>query len=128
MLSQQLSGSTQLTSLSTPRIYNLLQPITVPSHSPFSRFTNWGRTFTCTPLAIFEPETEDQCALVLELARREGRRVRFAGVGHSPSDLACTSEYMLRTTKLNKVLDVSPPCRNLIHQNRSANHSGFVRR
>ena len=97
--------STPLTSLSTPRLYNLLQPITVSSLR--SRFTNWGRTFTCTPLAIFEPETEDQCALVLELARREGRRVRFAGIGHSPSDLACTREYMLRTTKLNKVLEVS---------------------
>ena len=89
-----------------PNIYDLLRPVTVPATSPKARFTNWGLTFTCKPLAIFEPETYEQCSLVLELARREGRRVRFAGIGHSPSDLACTSEYMLRTTKLNRVLEV----------------------
>lgn len=49
-----------------------------------------------------------QCALIFELARREGKTVRAVGVGHSPSDLACTNEYMLRTTKLDRVLDVSP--------------------
>ena len=93
--------------ISTPQLYDLLQPITVPARSPRARFTNWGLTFTCKPLAIFEPETYEQCAMVLELSRREGRRVRFAGIGHSPSDLACTSEYMLRTTKLNRILEVS---------------------
>ena len=86
-------------------LYNLLQPITVPSGQ--TRFTNWGRSFTCTPSAIFEPENEFQCELVLELARREGKTVRVAGVGHSPSDLACTSQYMLRTNKLNRVLEVT---------------------
>jgi L-gulonolactone oxidase len=85
-------------------LYNLLQPITVPSDR--TRFTNWGRSFTCTPSAIFEPENEFQCELVLELARREGKSVRVAAVGHSPNDLACTSQYMLRTTKLNRVLEV----------------------
>ena len=84
---------------------NLLQPITVPSKQ--TRFTNWGRSFTCTPAAIFEPENEFQCELVLELARREGKTIRVAGVGHSPNDLACTSQYMLRTTKLNRVLEVT---------------------
>ena len=49
----------------------------------------------------------DQCALIFELAKREGKTVRLVGVGHSPSDLACTDEYMLRTTKLDKILAVS---------------------
>jgi L-gulonolactone oxidase len=86
-------------------LYNLLQSITVPSEQ--TTFTNWGRSFTCTPAAIFEPENEFQCELVLELARREGKTIRAAGVGHSPSDLACTTQYMLRTTKLNRVLEVA---------------------
>ena len=86
-------------------LYNLLQPITLPSEQ--THFTNWGRSFTCTPSAIFEPENEFQCELVLELARREGKTVRVVGVGHSPSDLACTSQYMLRTTKLNRILEVT---------------------
>jgi L-gulonolactone oxidase len=87
-------------------IYSLLQPLTLHSSSPRATFTNWGQTFTCTPLAVFEPQTEYQCELILELARRERKSVRAVGVGHSPSDLACTSEYMLRTEKLNRILEV----------------------
>ncbi|OBZ74341.1 L-gulonolactone oxidase [Grifola frondosa] len=59
------------------------------------------------PLAVFEPENEEQCALILELARREGKTVRAAGIGHSPSDLACTTGFMLRTEKLCKIIEVN---------------------
>lgn len=85
-------------------LYNLLEPITVPKEK--ARFRTWGRSFICTPSAIFEPENEFQCELVLELARREGKKLRVSAVGHSPSDLAMTNEFMLRTTKLNRVLEV----------------------
>jgi L-gulonolactone oxidase len=92
------------TDLPLSKLYQLLQPIAVtPSKATF---TNWGRSFSCAPLAIFEPETEYQCELIVELARRENRTVRAVGIGHSPSDLACTGGYMLRTFKLNKVLEV----------------------
>ncbi|TFK29084.1 L-gulonolactone/D-arabinono-1,4-lactone oxidase [Coprinopsis marcescibilis] len=93
--------------ISTEKLYQVLEPIVVPSDDPRASFTNWGRTFSCKPLAIFEPVDEQQCELVLELARREGKVVRAAGVGHSPSDLACTNGFMLRTTKLNRVLEVN---------------------
>ncbi|KAH0579407.1 hypothetical protein H2248_002268 [Termitomyces sp. 'cryptogamus'] len=95
--------------IATPRdiplknLYQLLQPITLSTAS----FNNWGQSFYCAPLAIFEPENEFQCELILELARREGRSVKAAGVGHSPSDLACTNEYMLRTTKFNRLLEIN---------------------
>jgi FAD/FMN-containing dehydrogenase len=99
--------------LSVPELYRLLEPITVPATSRRAKFINWGLSFECTPLGVFEPETEEQCALVLELARREGRPVRAAGVGHSPSDLACTSGFMLRTEKLCKIIEVSARPGNL---------------
>ncbi|KAJ3500667.1 hypothetical protein NLJ89_g9693 [Agrocybe chaxingu] len=95
-------------------LYNLLEPITVPLEK--ARFTNWGLSFTCSPAAIFEPENEFHCELVLELARREGKTVRTAGVGHSPSDIACTNEFMLRTTKLNRVLEVNTEKRYVVAQ------------
>ena len=91
----------------TDTLYRLLEPVTVPSASPRASFINWGLSYECTPLAVFEPETEEQCELVLELARREGKTVRAAGVGHSPSDVACTSQFMLRTEKLSKIIEVS---------------------
>jgi hypothetical protein len=96
-----------LSELSLTALYDLLRPITLTSTDPRSRFINWGLSFECTPLSVFEPESEYQCELVLELARREGKTVRAAGVGHSPSDLACTSGFMLRTEKLNKIIEVS---------------------
>lgn len=94
-----------------PALYALLRPITVPASDPRARFVNWGLSYECTPLSVFEPTTEYQCELILELARREGKAVRAAGVGHSPSDLACTSGFMLRTEKLDKIIEVSkrPP-------------------
>ncbi|KAF9054274.1 gulonolactone oxidase Lgo1 [Panaeolus papilionaceus] len=95
-------------------LYNLLEGITVPQST--ATFTNWARTFVCTPASIFEPENEFQCELVLELARREDKAVRVAGVGHSPSDLACTKEFMLRTTKLNRVLEVNTEKRYVVAQ------------
>lgn len=99
--------TSHLDALTTETLYETLRPITVPPSSKYARFTNWGRTFTCSPLAVFEPESEYQCELVLELARREGKVVRAVGVGHSPSDLACTTGFMLRTTKLDRLLEVN---------------------
>jgi L-gulonolactone oxidase len=100
------STSKNLATMPLHSLYRLLQPITLPPSSPRARFTNWGQTYTCTPLVVFEPETEYQCELILELARREGQVVRAVGVGHSPSDLACTRGYLLRTDKLNAVVEV----------------------
>ncbi|TFK37618.1 gulonolactone oxidase Lgo1 [Crucibulum laeve] len=97
-------------------LYNLLQPITISPRSPAATFSNWGQTFYCTPLAVFEPETEFQCELIVELARREGKVVRAVGVGHSPSDLACTNGFMMRTTKLNRVLEVNAEKRYVVAQ------------
>ena len=92
--------------LSLDDIYRRLAPVTARPSSPTASYTNWARTFGCKPQAIYEPENEYQCELALELARREGKVVRAAGVGHSPSDVACTTELMIRMTRLNRVLEV----------------------
>lgn len=101
------SRMSDLSLLSTSSLYERLGDITVPASSPHVTFTNWAGTFTCHPLVVFEPRNVRQCAMIFELARREGKTVRAVGVGHSPSDLACTNEYMLRTTKLDKIIEVS---------------------
>ncbi|KAG1759959.1 L-gulonolactone D-arabinono-1,4-lactone oxidase [Suillus occidentalis] len=102
-----------LSAIPLSQLYGLLQPITV---SPNPKFANWSRTFTCSPLAVFEPTTELHCELILELARRENKVVRAVGVGHSPSDLACTTGYMLRTTKLDRLLEIHADKRYIIAQ------------
>lgn len=102
-----------LSAIPLSQLYGLLQPITA---SPNAKFANWSRTFTCSPLAVFEPTTELHCELILELARREHKVVRAVGVGHSPSDLACTTGYMLRTTKLDRLLEIHADKRYIIAQ------------
>ena len=87
-------------------LYRHLQPITVDRSSSGAVFENRGRTFRCTPSTIFQPETEYQLEVILELARRERQTVRAVGVGHSPSDLACTSGYMIQMNQMNKIFEV----------------------
>jgi L-gulonolactone oxidase len=94
------------TSLSTDDIRVALQPVTVTPDSNNAAFINWGKTYRCFPRAVFQPEDESHCRLILELARREGATVRACGTGHSPSDLTCTTGYLLRTDKLQRVLQV----------------------
>ncbi|KAI0351627.1 L-gulonolactone/D-arabinono-1,4-lactone oxidase [Trametes cingulata] len=101
---------------SVRQLYDLLAPVTLrPGHAR-ATFTNWGLSYTCTPLSVFEPETEYQCALILELARKEGKSVRVAGIGHSPSDLACTNGFMLRTEKLNRIIEVNSEKKYVVAQ------------
>ncbi|KAK7676057.1 hypothetical protein QCA50_020981 [Cerrena zonata] len=108
--------STSYTHLPTETLINGLQPITIPTSSPKASFINWGLSYTCKPIMVFMPETEEQCEMIVELARREGQPVRAAGVGHSPSDLACTNGYMLRTEKLSKVIEVNVEKRYVVAQ------------
>lgn len=95
----------RLADLPLAELYAQLQPIIAPAHA--SAFHNWAETFHCQPLIAFEPETLHHCELILELARREKKVVRAAGVGHSPSDIACTREFLLRTQKLKRLVSVS---------------------
>ena len=88
-------------------LYSLLKPVTIDRSSSAAVFHNWGRTFTCTPSSVFCPESEHHLELILELARREDQTVRAVGVGHSPSDLACTSGYMIQMNRLDKIIEVS---------------------
>jgi FAD/FMN-containing dehydrogenase len=87
-------------------LYRRLQPITVDRSSSNAVFQNFGRTYRCVPLTVFQPETEYQLELILELSRRERQTVRAVGVGHSPSDLACTSGYMIQMNQMNKIIEV----------------------
>ncbi|KAI9512147.1 L-gulonolactone/D-arabinono-1,4-lactone oxidase [Russula earlei] len=96
-----------LSDIALDDLYALLDPVTVDRSSAAAVFQNWSRTFRCTPSSAFRPETEHQVELILELARREGQTVRAVGVGHSPSDLACTSGYMIQMHRLDKIIEVN---------------------
>jgi len=43
---------------------------------------------------------------ILDMARQRNKRVKVVGGGHSPSDIACTDDFMIQMGKMNKVLKV----------------------
>ena len=94
--------------ISLDELYRLLKPVAVDGSSSAAVFQNWGRTFRCRPSSVFRPETERQLELIVELARREQQTVRAVGIGHSPSDLACTSGYMIQMDRLDEIIEVRP--------------------
>ncbi|KAG8887889.1 D-arabinono-1,4-lactone oxidase [Tulasnella sp. 332] len=88
---------------STSELSALLAPVTLPDAS----FANWAGTYKCRPQRTFMPTDSHQLPYIFELARRERTTVRAAGAGHSPSDLACTSGFMVRTDALDRVLEIN---------------------
>ncbi|GJN93721.1 hypothetical protein Rhopal_006778-T1 [Rhodotorula paludigena] len=91
--------------MSTAELRRSLAPCTILAGSALT-FTNWATTFRSQTSAVFRPTTVEQVRWAVELARREGRELRAAGAGHSPSDIVCTGGYLLDLKGLNKVLDV----------------------
>ncbi|KAF8305564.1 L-gulonolactone/D-arabinono-1,4-lactone oxidase [Clavulina sp. PMI_390] len=91
---------------SSAHLRTLLEPCVIPSSSPRSHYRNWARTYAATPHTAFQPTSEDQCAAILKLAELEGRVVRAVGSGHSPSDLPCTSDFMVRMDRLDGLIEL----------------------
>lgn len=104
-----LPTAVDIATIPTAALQMDLESISVPTRSPLARFTNWARTFECRPQRVFHPTTEVQCRQIIELARREGATVHPVGVGHSPSDLACTNGWLVRMEGLSGVVNVSTP-------------------
>ncbi|GAB5593902.1 D-arabinono-1 [Umbelopsis nana] len=69
-------------------------------------FRNWASTYGCFPELYFEPSTEDQVIEIVQAAAKNNKHIKVVGSGHSPSDLACTNDYMINIHKLNRVLFV----------------------
>ncbi|KAE8402736.1 D-arabinono-1,4-lactone oxidase-domain-containing protein [Aspergillus pseudonomiae] len=68
----------------------------------------WARTFFSRPELYIQPQSIGEVQKLVTLARRCRRRLVTVGSGHSPSDLTCTSSWLVNLDKFNRVLDVSP--------------------
>ncbi len=78
---------------------------------PFRAFTHhthhtWARTYHSHPELYIQPHTIEELQKVIKLARRCQRRIALTGCGHSPSDLTCTSSWLVNIDRLEKILDV----------------------
>ncbi|XP_030054536.1 L-gulonolactone oxidase [Microcaecilia unicolor] len=77
----------------------------VIGHAGF-KFQNWAETYGSQPELYFQPTSVEQVKEILDLARQRSKRVKVVGGGHSPSDIACTDDFMIHMNKMNKVLKV----------------------
>ncbi|KAL4941747.1 hypothetical protein BDV06DRAFT_175728 [Aspergillus oleicola] len=68
----------------------------------------WARTFYSRPELYIQPQSIAEIQKVVDLARRCRRRLVVVGSGHSPSDLTCTSAWMINLDDFNRILDVNP--------------------
>ncbi|KAL2269029.1 hypothetical protein VTJ83DRAFT_3875 [Remersonia thermophila] len=68
----------------------------------------WARTYSSLPELFIQPESLAEIEKVVTLARRCRRRLVTVGSGHSPSDLTCTSSWMLNLDRFSRVLACDP--------------------
>ncbi|ERS99525.1 hypothetical protein HMPREF1624_04727 [Sporothrix schenckii ATCC 58251] len=66
----------------------------------------WARTFASRPELFIQPSTVDEVEQVVKLARHRRRRIATTGCGHSPSDMTCTSSWLVNLDRLNRVIAV----------------------
>lgn len=80
---------------------------TVPFRaSTTHRHHTWARTFHSRPELYIRPQSTTEIQKVVTLARRCRRRVVTVGCGHSPSDLTCTSSWIMNLDQYNRILSV----------------------
>lgn len=65
----------------------------------------WARTFHSSPELYIQPESLEEVEKAITLARRCRKRITTVGCGHSPSDMTCTSSWMINLDKYNKILN-----------------------
>lgn len=66
----------------------------------------WAKTFQSRPELYIRPRTLAEIQKVVNLARKCRRRVVVVGCAHSPSDLTCTSSWMVNLDEYQSVLKV----------------------
>jgi D-arabinono-1,4-lactone oxidase len=64
----------------------------------------WAKTFYSRPELYIQPESVEEIQKAVTLARRCRRRLVVVGAGHSPSDLTCTSSWLMNLDNFNHIL------------------------
>ena len=71
-----------------------------------ARWKNHTGNQSVEPLRIYRPASLDELREVVEAAERDRVTVRAVGSGHSWSDVALTTGYLVRTDRLTRPLEV----------------------
>ncbi|TDZ38596.1 putative D-arabinono-1,4-lactone oxidase [Colletotrichum spinosum] len=66
----------------------------------------WAKTFHSLPELYIQPDSLEAIEAVVNLARKHRRRLVTVGCGHSPSNITCTSNWLLNLDKYNRIISV----------------------
>ncbi|KAI9760449.1 MAG: hypothetical protein M4579_001643 [Chaenotheca gracillima] len=88
---------------------------------PFRATTNhhhstWAKTFHSRPELYIRPESTEEIQKAVKLAQRCRRRLTVVGCGHSPSDLTCTSGWMINLDHFKEILSVDKSTNAVVMQ------------
>lgn len=90
----------------------------VPFHASASHLHHtWAKTYFSRPELYIQPRTIEEIHKVVTLARRCRRRLVTVGpCTHSPSDLTCSSSWMINLDRFDKILDLNKETRVVVMQ------------
>lgn len=71
------------------------------------RHHTWAKTFHSRPELYLQPQSTEEIRKIITLARRSRRRIVTTGSAHSPSDLTCTSSWLVNLDHYDRLLDVN---------------------
>ncbi|KAJ9628677.1 D-arabinono-1,4-lactone oxidase [Taxawa tesnikishii (nom. ined.)] len=74
----------------------------------------WAKTFHSRPELYIEPHTLPEIQKLVRLARKCRRRIVVVGCGHSPSNLTCTSSWMVNLDNYNRILNVDTEKKRIV--------------
>ncbi|KAM0521698.1 hypothetical protein ACHAPE_002256 [Trichoderma viride] len=79
----------------------------VPFRSVYKHMHHtWARTFSCVAAVYVQPESLAEIEKIALLAHKLRKRVVTVGCGHSPSNITCTSNWLVNLDKYNRILSV----------------------
>ena len=80
----------------------------VPVQAAFGhRHHTWANTFHSRPEKYFQPRSLGELQKIVNLARKSRRRIVTVGCGHSPSDLTCTSQWMVNLDYYDQITNIN---------------------
>ncbi|KAL8779949.1 MAG: hypothetical protein Q9194_001168 [Teloschistes cf. exilis] len=66
----------------------------------------WAGTYHSFPELYIQPHSTKEIQKIVNLAQRCRRRLVVVGCGHSPSDLTCTSSWMVNLDRFKRILKI----------------------
>ncbi|KLU83309.1 D-arabinono-1,4-lactone oxidase [Magnaporthiopsis poae ATCC 64411] len=104
-------GQEDVLSTLDPRVASVIREANDADGVPFRARAGhlhhtWAKTFASSPELYIQPESQAEIEKVVSLARRLRRRVSLVGCGHSPSDLTCTSGWLINLDGYGRILSL----------------------